>query len=357
MNTKPLYDQEQIDVITWLRFPLILGVVFIHTNIYSLVKMWEGASPQWPQWLIYVFNYLYLIVLPEPVPVLFIISGYFFFRNSSIKEQIPFADKLKRRIHSLLIPYLIWNTIAILFLYIRFNVVAHEDYTLTDYISGYWDFSQRHNDDPANGPLWYMRDLMIVSICAPLLYRLLKNNATAILYFAIITTCYITNTGINITGFGGGAFMFFAIGAYIAIHNVNITKIPHPIGITTLALYIPLQLILNNIGDNACAFLVTNIIKITALFYFVSLLYRKRIINPTPGLTKICFMLYALHGIIIGPTIKALYILFDSNNPIVLLFIYFFTPVIMIMIAYVTDKILQTHAPLLGKLITGNRTR
>ena len=85
MNTKPLYDQEQIDVITWLRFPLILGVVFIHTNIYSLVKMWEGASPQWPQWLIYVFNYLYLIVLPEPVPVLFIISGYFFFRNNGAK--------------------------------------------------------------------------------------------------------------------------------------------------------------------------------------------------------------------------------------------------------------------------------
>lgn len=357
MSTKPLHDQEQVDIMTWLRFPLIIGVVLVHTNIYALVEMWEGAPPQWPEWLIYIFNYFYLIVLPEPVPVLFIISGYFFFRNNGAKRQIHFADKLKRRINSLLVPYLIWNTIAILILYIRFNVIAHENYTITDYLSGYWDFSQRYNYDPANRPLWYMRDLMVISICTPLLYHLLKKNTTAILYFAIITACYITNTGIDITGFGGGAFMFFAIGAYIAIHNINITKIPHSIGIATLVLYIPLQIVLNHIGDNAAAFLATNIIKITALFYFVSMLYRKRIIGPTPGLTKICFVLYALHGIIIGPTIKALYTLLNSNNPFILLFIYIITPVIMVIVAFTIDKLLQTHAPRLGKIITGNRAQ
>ena len=357
MSTKPLHDQELVDIMTWLRFPLIIGVVLVHTNIYALVEMWEGAPPQWPEWLIYIFNYLCLIVFPARVPLLFIISGYFFFRNSSKTDRTFFMNKYRKRVDSLLIPYIAWNTIAIIILYLRFNLIAKEGYTAADYLSGFWDFSQRPDNGPANRPLWYLRDLMIVSIFAPLLYQLLKRRATAILYFAIITICYITNTGISVTGFGGDAFMFFPIGAYIAIHKIDITKIPHSIGIATLVLYIPLQIVLNHIGDNAAAFLVTNIIKITALFYFVSLLYRKRIIGPTPGLTKICFVLYALHGIIIGPTIKALYTLLNSNNPFILLFIYIITPVIMVIVAFTIDKLLQTHAPRLGKIITGNRAQ
>ncbi|MBQ4063842.1 MAG: acyltransferase [Bacteroidaceae bacterium] len=357
MNIRPMHNQSDIDVITWLRFPLMIGVVFWHNNLYALIEIWEGTAPQWPHWLIYIFNYLHLIILPAPVPVLFIISGYLFFRNVSTGECVPFADKCKRRINSLLIPYLVWNTIAIIILYIRFNIVAKEGYTLADYLSGYWDFSQRLGNDPADGPLWYMRDLMIISICTPLLYQLLKRNSTAILYFTIITACYVTNTGLYVTGFGGGAFMFFAIGAYIAIHNINLTKIPHPIGIATLVLYIPSQLILNSIGDNAAAFLVTNIIKITALFYLTTLLFNKNILKPTPGLTKICFLLYALHGIIIGPIMKALYTLPHSNNPFILLLIYIATPAIIVVLTAILNHFIQKHAPLLGNILTGNRAR
>ena len=357
MSTKPLHDQEQVDIMTWLRFPLIIGVVLVHTNIYALVEMWEGAPPQWPEWLIYIFNYLCLIVFPARVPLLFIISGYFFFRNSSKTDRTFFINKYRKRVDSLLIPYIAWNTIAIIILYLRFNLIAKEGYTAADYLSGFWDFSQRPDNGPANRPLWYLRDLMIVSIFAPLLYQLLKRRATAILYFAIITVCYITNTGISVTGFGGDAFMFFPIGAYIAIHKIDITKIPTYIGITTLVLYIPSQLVLNHIDDSATVFLVTTIIKTIATFYIVTLLLRKRIIGPTPGLTKICFVLYALHGIIIGPTIKALYTLLNSTNPFILLFIYIITPVIMVIVAFTIDKLLQTHAPRLGKIITGNRAQ
>ena len=93
MNIRPMHNQSDIDVITWLRFPLMIGVVFWHNNLYALVEIWEGTAPQWPHWLIYIFNYLHLIILPAPVPVLFIISGYLFFRNTSTGECVPFADK------------------------------------------------------------------------------------------------------------------------------------------------------------------------------------------------------------------------------------------------------------------------
>lgn len=76
-----LYDQERVDVMTWLRFPLILGVILIHSNLFALVTMWEGTAPDWPEWLVYIFNNFAYLVLPPRVPILFIISGYFFFRS------------------------------------------------------------------------------------------------------------------------------------------------------------------------------------------------------------------------------------------------------------------------------------
>lgn len=349
------YDREQTNVIAWLRFPLILGVVFWHNNIYALVEIWEGKAPEWPGWLVYIFNYLHLIILPAPVPILFIISGYLFFRNSSIANHSFFIEKCKRRISSLLVPFLTWNTIAIIILYIRFNLIAQENYTITDYLSGYWDFTQRAGNDPADGPLWYMRDLMIVSIFTPILYQLLKKNVTAILFFAIITALYVTNTGLHITGFGGGAFMFFSIGAYFAIHKLYITKIPYWIGVATLVLYIPSQLVLIEVGDNATGFLVTSIIKITALFYLTTLLFSKNILKPTPKLTSICFLLYALHGIIIGPTIKTLYTLLHSNNPYILLFIYIATPAIIITLTFALSNLLHKYTPKIGRILTGYR--
>ncbi len=355
MNAKPLHDQTEIDVITWLRFPLMVGVVLWHNNLYALVEIWEGKAPEWPGWIVYIFNYLHLIILPAPVPMLFIISGYLFFRNCDTAGNSFFVEKCKRRIYSLLVPYLAWNTIAIIILYIRFNIIAQESYTITDYLSGYWDFTQRSGNDPADGPLWYMRDLMIVSIFAPILYRLLKKNVTAILYFAIITALYVTNTGLNVTGFGGGAFMFFSIGAYIAIHKLHITQITDKIGIAALALYIPCQLILNETGDTATGFLITSIIKITALFYLTALLFKRNILKPTPKLTSICFLLYALHGIIIGPIIKSLYTLLHSNIPYILLFIYIATPAIIIALTLVLSNILRKYTSQIGKILTGYR--
>ena len=75
---KEPYDIEQINVMSWLRFPLIMGVVLAHCNLYAIFTNWNGVAPDWPNWLIYIFQYFYWLLLPARVPTLFIISGYFF---------------------------------------------------------------------------------------------------------------------------------------------------------------------------------------------------------------------------------------------------------------------------------------
>ena len=77
-----VYDQATIDTFSWMRFPLIVGVIFAHCNLVALLNVWYGAAPILPVWATQVFEYAYVYIFPARVPTLFLISGYFFFRGN-----------------------------------------------------------------------------------------------------------------------------------------------------------------------------------------------------------------------------------------------------------------------------------
>ena len=358
MKKEP-YDIEQINVMSWLRFPLIMGVVLAHCNLYAIVSNWEGSNPDWPAWLVYIFNYLYWLLLPARVPTLFIISGYFFFRSQKERNIHFFTDKYKRRIHSLLLPYMVWNAIAVIVMYIRYDIIGDNDYSLTDYLSGFWSSAINGNGLPANNPLWFMRDIMVVTLMAPAINYLIKGK-WGFWVIILLAACYVAGIEIPVSGVSMEAILFFSTGAYLAIHKVSITSIPKYCGIVMLLLYIPVQLFMNGLSSD-CKYLylfdlLTNCIKITAAFYLVSLLFKKKILRPTPRLGKISFLLYALHGIIIGPIIMLLYKLSGcSDNPLALLGIYVATPVIILAVTVVFYCFLTKFTPGIAKAVTGNR--
>ena len=353
------YDIEQINVMVWLRFPLIMGVVLAHCNLYAIFTNWEGCNPDWPGWLIYIFSYFYLLLLPARVPTLFIISGYFFFRSQKERNIHFFIDKYKRRVHSLLLPYLFWNAIVIMLMYLRYDIILDNDYSLTDYLSGFWSSTINDNGLPANNPLWFMRDLMVVTLLTPVIYGLTKGKYGVLTIF-FLAACYVINIKIPVCGISFEAILFFSVGAYLAIHNVNITSIPKYWGIVMLLLYVPIQVFMNGLTSDCkylyCFDLLTNCIKITAVLYLVSLLFKRGVLKPTPRLGKMSFLLYALHGIIVGPIIMLLYILSGrTDNPLLLLGIYILTPIIILVVAIVLYNVLTKFTPNIAKVVTGNR--
>ena len=97
-------SQNTSQVITWLRFPLIMAVVMLHT--YLIDKPIDGIvyvkSGQFP-----FFDYLEHIIRVEianmAVPLFFFISGFLFFCGEAFTRN-TFILKLKKRFHSLLIP-------------------------------------------------------------------------------------------------------------------------------------------------------------------------------------------------------------------------------------------------------------
>ena len=357
-----VYDLTTIETFSWMRFPLIMGVVIAHCNLEALLENWYDSIPVLPTWLTFIFNKAYIYIFPARVPTLFFISGYFFFRGTDAYNKSFYKRKYERRIHSLLIPYILWNSIALLLIWIRHTMQFHSNVTegvspsILDYLSGFWDFTY-NKGFTANAPLWFMRDLIVVSFYAPLLRYILQKNYW-IPTLTLMAVAHISGIEIPISGCNIEAFFFFSIGATLAIHKTDSTRIPHYIGITSLLLYFPISYFLLGLSEQWWYVIMATIaifIKSIAIIYVVSQLFQKEILSPTPLLTKNSFFLFALHGIIIGPIIKILYILADSNNPYVLLGIFIAAPAITIAIAFTLRNILQHYFPRLGNLLSGNR--
>lgn len=215
-------DKTVSDTIRNLRFPLIVMVVMLHTYIIDEVMLGrvyvpEGMYPHFDV-AVYVLKACFGEVA---IPLFFVISGYLFFINVDKFVFNTYRNKLKKRVSSLLIPYLCWNSLFILFVFViqlfhpewtgEKNMVA--DFTLTYWIDAYWELS--------NGliPLWYVRDLMVISLFTPIIYYIIRK--TGLLLPILLGALYLMNEFKYMPGLGTRCSFLFVLGAYFGIKKIN----------------------------------------------------------------------------------------------------------------------------------------
>lgn len=181
--------------VTALRFPLIVGVVFIHNNLATGISV-NGVvhGMDCPQWYYFIVNLISGTFASATVPLFFFISGFFFFYNSEFNNA-SYEKKLKSRFRTLFIPFLLWNLIAILWqmkcylpFFYSFCSPVDVQLSITRIINTFfWNtgnngiFVEAGIEDtisslpyPINIPLWYLRDLMAMVILSPVVYWLVK---------------------------------------------------------------------------------------------------------------------------------------------------------------------------------------
>lgn len=193
------YIQQEISKsIAWLRFPLVIMVIFIHcggfgslaVNTHDITSM-TGTD---------VYNILRMlisrIICRVAVPAFFAISGYLFFTNLDKWDWNIWRSKIRNRIFTLLIPYISWNILRFLFneflnisqkfrhgidiyscleeslskvspsMFINFSV------TDTGYIN--WNGVMTMMPVPVHVPFWYVRDLILLTMLTPVIYLIIK---------------------------------------------------------------------------------------------------------------------------------------------------------------------------------------
>lgn len=204
-----------------MRFPLASLIVLLHTEI--------TCGPE--NFTYYLANYINAPIVQLAVPTFFFMSGYLFFVGENVFNLNIYIYKLKKKVVTLIIPYIIWNLIAIVLIYFYqyIKMKSIEPWNLTEVFWAHGEGIQATSIlnykypviiSPAAGVLWFMRDLIIMMACSIIVYPIIKSLKWWI--FPIFILINFFKLGIPVPGFSLTAITFFYSGAFFSIYNINI---------------------------------------------------------------------------------------------------------------------------------------
>lgn len=208
---------SQFEVISQLRLPMIILVTFAHS--YGRVE--DGFSLIMSEWNTYEFLKLLVsqTLVKVAMPVFFIISGYLFFANVNQWNANPYKQKMLRRFKTLLVPYLIWNLLMAVKLK-AFSWSMFWVYWKPAGVQIDWFGEEQLMTAPANMPLWFLRDLIVVSLLTPIIYIIVRKLGCWLM--ALLTLLYLSGICTFIPGLSAYAVYFFTFGAFLSIRKMDL---------------------------------------------------------------------------------------------------------------------------------------
>ncbi len=232
--------KAQSETIDALRVPMTILVVCIHFNILAYPLVSHGDVIQYDiSWVQYPISLFSEVLGRLAVPFFFLISGYFFFLKDNQFTSAIYLNKLKKRFYSLFVPYVSWWIVAcvLTFVFSKAKLVAHLSFY--DYLCGIW-CSPKSNlflttsiNTPLDGPLWFLRDLMLTMVLSPFIYLLIKNRKHSAVLLLFLSIVYVIFGGLDlpqyfIPGLSFPCLLFFSIGGYLGFHKINMIELLYP---------------------------------------------------------------------------------------------------------------------------------
>ncbi len=362
-----------------LRFPLAVviltvhvfgtGVMTVHGVEYSLENIPVMSG---------VMGFINAFLKNQSVPIYFFISGYVFFIGDEFTKDV-YVRKLKNRIKTLLIPYIIWNTAAILmqaalFLpYFRSLLsglaMVETDWSFTGVLQCYWNltkgvFAALYPDAgslfPQNVPLWFIRDLMIVVLCTPLIYRFLKWARNYAVWLFGVSWFVLNYWQLGHVLQLSAAFFFFSWGAYVSITKKDMLEYFGRFFKVSLVAY-PLLSLLYVASVHWCPE-ITDTIKrlnvVAGLFFAYNVsawLLKHNVCKVSAFLASASFFVYVTHALIYTNLLKLLFYLLRPVTQLEVISVYIFVVLIALASILSVFYLLHRYAPPILKIMTGRK--
>jgi len=379
--------------ISYLRFPLTVGVVFLHYNLVSNGFTIHGImyGTEYPDWYGWLILFISDVLGRLCVPMFFLISGFLFFYRVDFNHHI-YKQKLRKRVMTLFVPYLLWNIIAILYelahklpflssvcpnacyteVHISFMRLFHTFFANFDnegiLVSTILDPSVKPPDFPypIDTPLWFVRDLMVMVLLSPFIFWMIKRAGRwVILLLGIVWAFYQAVFMVDGSWPDGGwsvllsrAAFFYSWGAYYSINKISFVDQMRKYKYAPL-LYIPVAIAdtLTKIYDfNIYIHEIGILIGIVSVTVVVSYLLENNRIQVNETLSNCSFFVFALHLLIMCDIGKLIFTILHLSGSIYnLVFLYFFVPLLTICICIILYIIIRRYMPKLCNLLTGGR--
>ncbi|MBR6926984.1 MAG: acyltransferase [Bacteroidaceae bacterium] len=378
--TTKVLERECSHVISALRFPMALGVVLIHNNWVVNGIQLEVDSGEWE--ILAFFKMFLPTFFGMAVPLFFFISGYLFFYKTQSWSWQRYGKKLQRRVTSLLIPYLIWNI---------FSIVGEaqnayrlgtslddffEGFTLLSILRFFWCSgiykSTTENwlgvphvtDYPADIPLWFVRDLMVLVLLAPAIFYVIRN----LRHWLLVLVVPVFLFGLcpeNVPGFSISSLLFFSLGAFFAIEKLDFLQ-PAVGGIkwiVPLSLFLLCAVVISEPTEWLLKDVLNRLYVLSAIPATIAVcgfLLRKGCMGWSIALAPTSFFIFASHFVsyigFLGISRFALIFIFgEPQTEWVAVLLFFVNPLLATALSVLCYKFLVRCLPRLSLVLCGGR--
>lgn len=298
-------NQITSNTITAIRFPLIVAVVLLHTYIIDRPIGGTVFVPAGEYPALDLFEHLYRGELGNvAVPLYFFISGFLFFHGIEKFDWWHLRRKLCRRVHSLVIPYFFWNVVFMLFVGVVHATApslltykrSFADMTLPQVANCFWNLSQ------GLIPLWFIRDLVIMSLFSPLIYIALHHKYH-IWVISALFLFYLSGCFHYAPGLGMRCSFPYMLGACFSINGKDlVTELRKKLLTVTVVSLTAILIDTILWSQHISVFYINRIGQIfgaLALFTWFSTAVENHLLKPNAFYSKGSFFVFVFHMFII----------------------------------------------------------
>ena len=369
----------QSKTIDWLRFPLAVLVIFIHMNPVADIQSVGYLILNLSSWYD-IITTLVGTIASIAVPCFFMFSGYLFFNKLKEWNKTVYFSKVKIRLRTLVLPYILFNLSAIILsalpkilkadgsIYPYLNILIENWYRI------FWNYNSWGADaqniigqplSPNYGPyvlpLWFLRDLIVMVFISPIVYYWIKY--TKVHGLVILFFFYYTNIFIEISGYSQRlflmAFFFFSLGAFFSINkkNIVISLRKHQIIWLIISLITMfLSTYFNGTGLHKFFFPIFVLSGVISAVNITSYFIERGKLRVRETLSKASFFIYCTHPILIlGYTKGAFKKILGTDSIVSLFATYFIVPFVCTGIILCIYLLMKRFTPRFLGLFTGNR--
>ena len=301
------------------------------------------------------------------VPLFYAISGYLFFLKMP-KGINSIGGKLRKRVRTLLVPYLIANVLTFLF-YVMLNFLiqvvpsigAAVNFRILDVVAqGVWPTLRLlFIDPPVAFQLWFVRDLMLVMLFSPILYAVLRWISKTNLHWLALTLLLLSHVFIGYRMIM--AVAWFSVGGLLAIHPKLMITYRAPrifcyICLVVFVAFIVMNSFLTLPSSAARAIPVVGLPTVWLVYDQFTPPHRLAEVNSSWLLQRLCpytFFIYLTHEPMLN-ILKKLPMLL-SRNEWIFIVSYLCVPLMYVVVACVMGYLLKRYIPKAYYLYTGGR--
>lgn len=154
-----------------------------------------------------------MVLTQVAVPYFFIVSGFFFLGRHYASPR-DYGQMLRKKWHTLAVPFLIWNGVGALCLLLSGERTVHDVFG---------QFLRQMASSEFYGPLWYVRDLMTLMVLVPMYQWVFRWNRTAV-YVVLFVLLYGYWLPVDCGWLSREGLLFFFLGGWLRQHERLLAK-------------------------------------------------------------------------------------------------------------------------------------